>query len=161
MLALTLPKLDSFAMAKPQRKQPCLVCMWRNQVLPPPEPESPYSECHTPMSEIDESEERHESNKRIMVAMHSEPADIWKDILNTRTLISGRNFFVNSQHWFSFVTRNMRKLSLHPGSHHQTPTQYIEDYHGEIFKPTLKHGDLHETFVVYHCTRLVNLVAGH
>ena len=148
------------------RKRPCPICVWRNAVLPNDEPDSPVSDFHTPVNEMHDSD-RSDINIDIMTAMHNKPHQIWIDILSTEKLVTGCVIFPLARHdpkgrrWFRFPTRSMRSMSLHPAAHHQTETTVINDYHGETIVPSVKPGDVHGTFTVYHMTKLEHLVQGH
>ena len=143
------------------RKRPCKICTWRNKVLPVPD--SPVSECHTPLNEMHESD-RSDINIALMEAKHTQPNQIWMEILRTEKLKAGcpiDDLDPLGRRWFRLPTRDMRPLARHPSDHHQTTTSFIKDWSDKEIVPSVKPGDEYGTFVVYHQTKLQHLVEGH
>ena len=68
------------------RKRPCKICTWRNAVLP--DPDSPVSDCHTPMNEMHESG-RSDLNIALMADMHTKPNQKRMEVLSTQKLEAG------------------------------------------------------------------------
>ena len=144
------------------KKRPCEICTWRNEVLP--DPDSPVSDEHTPLNEMHESGRSH-WNIAIMAAMHTLPnSQIWMDILDTEKLVAGcpiADRDAEGRKWFRLPTRGMRPLARCPADHHQTTTSFIKDWSGKEIVPSVKPGDEYGTFVVYHQIQLQHLVQGH
>ena len=68
------------------RKRPCKICTWRNAVLP--DPDSPVSDCHTPMNEMHESD-CSDLNIALMADMHTKPNQKRMEVLSTQKLEAG------------------------------------------------------------------------
>ena len=94
------------------RKRPCKICTWRNAVLP--DPDSPVSDCHTPMNEMHESD-RSDLNIALMADMHTKPNQKRMEVLSTQKLEAG--CFIaghDGRKWFRLPTRSMCPLARTP-----------------------------------------------
>ena len=137
----------------------CIICEWRNAVLPYDDNSSPHDTVHTPLADIVAGRSRRgEQNRHIMQMMHQRPTDLWCRILEQSKLYAGHTACVldtRYRKWSRFPCRNMRLLQRRPSTHLQTTTTFVEVDSGKFMR-----ANSDGTFTGYHMTKVEYLVGG-
>lgn len=128
------------------RRRFCEICHWRHEVLINDFPESPRSNYH------DDGEYDFTPRRMILDALHSPIPDMWKQILETRSLTTGRLIPSRPGSNFAWMRFELDDVSVHLPEKFSDRDFCIDDR-------WYKKGDFAGPF--YHNTKVTSLIQGH